>query len=561
MVLSSNLDGKTRELRADISRRQFVRTGVALLAAGSTTSILQRCWAVEPNSIAGGAIRGEPSAERVASRVLADGGNVVDAIVAGALTAAVSSIHQTGIGGYGGALVVAMDRGKKIATIDFNTAAPLALTDDFFQSDASRPAADRKQRHGWLSAGVPGILAGLQLALDRYGSRSFGELVRPAITIAREGFVLPASLAQIIKNQSANLAKDPASANLYLRDGKPPATGEVFRNPELADMLETLAERNSVESFYRGDIGQHIAEAFQRNGGLVTYQDMTAYAAKEISPLSMTWDGLTMHTAPLTAGGLTVLQALQILKMMNWPAGLAPIESTQSRIESLRKAWQDRLLLLGDPDQAKVPVEKLVSLTYATEVAQHIRSAVKAAQVVDWQTTARTQNGTIHLSAADQAGNLAALTFTHGDSFGSQVTVEGLGLTLGHGMSRFEAAPGHPNSPGPDKRPLHNMCPTIVVLDGQPILALGGRGGRKIPNAVFEVLLQYSAFRKISEAAVASPRLHTEGGIEVTFEKNWPVTELEACRRMGYKAIVGTSATISAASFDPRTGECRAALR
>ena len=156
---------------------------------------------------------------------------------------------------------------------------------------------------------------------------------------------------------------------------------------------------------------------------------------------------------------------------------------------------------------------------------------------------------------------LAVITLTHGNSFGARVTVDGLGLTLGHGMSRFDPHPGHPNCPGPGKRPLHNMVPTLLLRDGRPVLAIGGRGGRKIPNALFEVLTRHVGLGESLEAALAAPRPHTEGNLNLELEAKWPVAEAEALAKLGYKVKTAGSATLSAAAFDPQTRECRAAMR
>src|SRR5205814_93113 len=163
-------------------------------------------------------------------------------------------------------------------------------------------------------------------------------------------------------------------------------------------------------------------------------------------------------------------------------------KTTRARLEALRLAWDDRLKLLGDPTQADVSVQRLLSASYARKLAERIDAALRDDEMVPTATDGRPADGTVHLSAADGHGMFVALTLTHGGHFGAQVTVDGLGLILGHGMSRFDPRPGHPNCPGPGKRPLHNMCPTIVLKGGVPVVALGARGGRRIPNAVFEVL-------------------------------------------------------------------------
>jgi gamma-glutamyltranspeptidase/glutathione hydrolase len=156
---------------------------------------------------------------------------------------------------------------------------------------------------------------------------------------------------------------------------------------------------------------------------------------------------------------------------------------------------------------------------------------------------------------------MVALTLTHGGNFGAQVTVDGLGLILGHGMSRFDPRPDRPNSPGPNKRPLHNMCPTVVLREGRPVLALGGRGGRKIPNAVFDVLLAYLARQTPLEKAIAAPRLHTEGDTQLTLERGWGEADVKYLRKVGYQVTQGSAAVVHAVARDAKTGEIRSAGR
>jgi gamma-glutamyltranspeptidase/glutathione hydrolase len=180
------------------------------------------------------------------------------------------------------------------------------------------------------------------------------------------------------------------------------------------------------------------------------------------------------------------------------------------------------------------------------ESAGRIEAAVKAGQILTHRITPQQHDGTINLSGADHQGNFVAVTLTHGGGFGSRVTVDGLGLTLGHGMSRFDTDPAHPNAPGPSKRPLHNMCPTLVTRNRQPLLALGGRGGRKIPNALFEALVQFVVMGRSLAEAMAAPRPHTEGSAAMWLEKHWPEMEEPNLRKLGYTLRTGTSAVLSA---------------
>lgn len=495
-----------------------------------------------------GAIAGEPRGEQAGRQVLANGGNAVDALVAAALTAMASSPHQTGPGGYGGVMLIVPSDHRAPIAIDYNGPAPQALQKDTFKPGPDGKVPGQINERGWLASGVPGILAGLQLALDRYGTRKFGDLAQPAITLARDGFELDSRLAAILRTQAAVLAQDAGSRKLYFNDDKPLAAGARFRNPELADLLQTLANRNSVASFYSGDIADRIAEAFQQHGGLLSRKDLADYRPREVAAPAIDWGDYKIHTAPLTAGGITVLQALNTLKALGQV-------TLQARIDALRLAWYDRLTQFGDPDFVDVPVERLLSDDYAKEAAAKVRSAVEAQKPVAIPPIVpRNQSGTIHLSAVDRQGMLACATLTHGGSFGARVTVDGLGLTLGHGMSRFDIGPEHPNAPAPGKRPLHNMCPTIVMHGGRRAFALGARGGRRIPNAVFEVLLGLVAQGKSLPDALAAPRLHTEGGLQVTFEPRWPADDRDACQRLGYTVKTGDAAVVSAVSFDHQSG-------
>ncbi|HEY6168176.1 MAG TPA: gamma-glutamyltransferase, partial [Verrucomicrobiae bacterium] len=309
----------------------------------------------------------------------------------------------------------------------------------------------------------------------------------------------------------------------------------------------------------RGDVAQRIAEAFQKNGGLVTTKDLAAYHARLVEPISLKWGEQTIHTVPLTCGGLTTLQMLAILKAMSWEKMPASLARTHARLEAMRLAWRDRLTLLGDPEFVKVPQAKLLSEDYARECAEKIQATVRSEKILAHAVAPRDHGGTLSFSALDKHGNLANLTLTHGNSFGARVAVDGLGLTLGHGMSRFDPHPGHPNAPGPGKKPLHNMAPTLITRAGRPLIAVGGRGGRRIPNSVFEFLTQSVVLGKPLDAAMNAPRVHTEGDATLEFQKEWPSSETAALKKFGYTVKTGTAATLSAVAIED--GVLKAAMR
>ena len=501
-----------------------------LKLTGQTAAILaalpSSVFAASTPVAVSGVLTGEEAVRDVANKIFADGGNAIDAIIGAALAAGITAPSKCGIGGYGGAIMIGRAGTHKVTCIDFDSAAPEAARPDMFPCDAKGNVIGKANSHGWLAAGVPGTLAGLHLALKKYGTKSFREVVQPAIEMAGK-----------------------AKPNPH------------FKYAVLSRVLRTLADRNSVDSFYRGDIAQEIADAFQRNGGLVTDKDLAAYHAREVKPYELEWNGATIYTAPLCAGGLTALQALAVLKAMRWEKMPDSTEAVHARVEALRLAWRDRSELFGDPEFVKVPVKHLLSDAYAAELAGQVSQAVKEQRPVPIKMGHLQQVGTLNLSCADQYGNIAALTVTMGNAYGAQVTVDNLGMVLGHGMARFDPQPGFPNSVAPGKRPQHNMCPSMASIDGRPVVAVGAAGGTKIVNAIYD-FFSHSVGRKMSLAeSVNHPRLNTTGSLQLGLDKDWPAAQVNYFKKIGYQVKNQTGAFVSAAVIDPVTGQLDAKSR
>ena len=526
-------------------RRSFLAvTGGALTSFAAT-----RAFGAKTITGDRGVVIGYPHANEAGAEILAAGGNAIDAVGAAALAAGVIAIPSCGIGGYGGHMIMGTHDGK-LSAIDFNSTAPAAARPDMFQVDDKGNVKDKANSVGWLAAGVPGTLAGLQLALDKFGSMKFARVVQPAIRIAREGFESPIAF-KVWLDPATGRKHDPASIKLFMPNGKMLNKGDTFRNPQLADLLQRLAESGSVEPFYRGKIALQIAEQFKKNGGIVTEKDFNDYHAIEQKPYQSEYLGHTIATAPLTAGGLTVLQVFAALAALNWhqmPKG-SPTKF-QAMVEALRIAWGDRLRWFGDPKFVDVPVERLLSEKYAKESAQQVKLAVAEKRPVTVSTDGRTAGGTVNLSACDARGNVAVITLTHGDGVGARVTVDGLGLLLGHGMSRFEPLPGKLNSIAPGKRPLDNMCPSIVLKEGRPVVALGGVGGRRIPNAVFQTLLQLLANDRDLNESVQAPRIHTEGGLDLHIERGIQKADVDYMKKIGYTIAPPLGAFVAAVQYN-----------
>jgi gamma-glutamyltranspeptidase/glutathione hydrolase len=264
----------------------------------------------------------------------------------------------------------------------------------------------------------------------------------------------------------------------------------------------------------------------------------------------------------LTAAGSLSLEALSVLEAFKGVERLPAGPRAHALLEVLRLAWKDRLEFFGDPAQVNVPVEKLISREHASELAEKARVAVEQGKAIDTQVAKHTDEGTNNLCVADRQGNIVTVTLTHGGGFGAQVTVDGLGLTLGHGMSRFDPHPGLPNSVGPGKRPVHNMCPTVVLRDGAPIIGVGCAGGVRIPNCVYDALRKYLFEGKSMENAIEELRVQCTGTFDVAVEPGYPAELIAYLKRVGFR--VGTwdsSAVASGVSYDRKNGECRAAIR
>ncbi len=526
------------------TRREMLDLSGKVLVAAALAPQLGFARDENPPSDTQGAVVGDPIAAKLGEQVLRDGGNAIDAAITAAFAAGICSPSKCGVGGYGGHAIIGLAGGKKITAIDFNSTAPAAARPDMYPLNDQGLVIGAVNSMGWLAAGVPGTVAGLDLVLRNYGTRSLRDTLAPAIQLCDEGVHVVA--AKGIDDASRNDPRPEAAQEAGLPRAKQ-------RNRALAVMLRTLAARNSVESFYRGDIADKIAAAFQKNGGLVTTRDLAAYRAQESAPLTLDWNGATLHTPPLPATGLLMLEAISILKALDWTKLSAP-ERVHAKLEALRIAWADRLRTFGDPKFVQVPVERFLSAAYAGEMAEKVSAALKSRQPVALDVEPSRAGGTTNISATDRHGNMIAITLTHGGDYGARVAVDELGMVLGHGMSRFDPRPGRPNSPGPGKRPITNMCPTLVTRNGAPVFAAGAAGGTRIPNGIYEVLLNHVGLGTSLETALASPRLDTNGTRNLGLHKNHSVEDEAFFKTMGYTVSRVPAAYVSAVTFDPKTG-------
>jgi gamma-glutamyltranspeptidase / glutathione hydrolase len=494
--------------------------------------------APSPESARGMVATDAALATRIGAEILASGGNAVDAAVAAALALAVVFPTAGNIGG--GGFLVARIGGKSYA-LDFRETAPAAATRDMFLGADGKPTRD--SRDGPRSVGVPGTVAGLWEAWHTLGSKTktWADLVAPATKLAEGGFVVDEAFDKTIAIVQGRLAKNPASAALFLPNGAPPPVGVTFRDPELAGVLTRIAEQGPA-GFYEGRVAEATARAMKESGGLITQADLKGYRAKWRTPMEYEYRGRhIVGMPPPSSGGLTVAMIAHVLE--GWDLRALGWHSTQEvhlTVEAMRRAFAARNAKLGDPDFVDNPVGELVSEGWAKSerATIHLERATPTAVLfpavargagsgppapAERGGPGRPNDGphTTHLSIVDASGGAVALTTTLNAWFGSGITVPGAGFVLNDEMDDFASVPGtengfglvqgEPNAIAPGKRMLSSMSPTIVLgPDGGVDLVLGAAGGSRIITTVFQELSNAVDFGMNIGDAVRAPRFHQQ---------------------------------------------------
>jgi len=455
------------------------------------------------------------SSSEVGAEILRRGGNAIDAIVAVAFAQAVVNPAAGNIGG-GGFLVYRQHEGEVFA-LDFREAAPLAATRDMYV-DSSGKVSDASLV-GARAGGVPGSVAGLWAMHRRFGMLPWREAVLPAVALAK-AHQLDSMRARWLAGNASGFAPFPSSTAIFVRaDGRAWQAGDTLYQPDLARTLTLIAD-SGADIFYRGSVAALIAKAVQQGGGLISREDLAQYQALWRVPLETTYRGWRVVTMPpVSGGGATLIQALNILEGMTLPAsGTAALVHLQ--VEALRRAFLDRNALLGDPAFVSMPIAELTSKAYAA--TQRGSIAADRATPLQGSTLAEGQH-TTHFSVVDSTGNAAAITTTINTGFGSGFVVGGAGFLLNNEMDDFTAQPGAVNAMGiqqvgtvnsiaPGKRMLSSMTPTIVLdPEGRLSLVLGSPGGATIISAVLQVISNVVDQRMTLAQAVAAPRIHHNG--------------------------------------------------
>jgi gamma-glutamyltranspeptidase/glutathione hydrolase len=458
----------------------------------------------------------ESIAADVGVAVLQQGGNAIDAAVAVGFALAVTHPFAGNIGG-GGYMLIRLADGRS-TFIDFRERAPEKASHDMYLDAQGAPTRDSIE--GWRSSGVPGTVRGFEVAVSKYGKRTWAQNVAPAVELASKGFTVSYALAEGLKGSRA-LAASPESKRIFQRGGHFYEMGETLRQPELAQTLERI-EKNGPHEFYDGETAKRFAAEMASHGGIVTLDDLRHYKAIERTPLTGEYKGYTIVTAPpSSSGGIALLEMLGILDGTGYEKGGAGSASSIHYLaEAMRRAYADRNEYVGDPDFVRIPIAGMLDRGYLSRLRGSIDAerATPSSQVRPGQPSGTERMETTHYSVVDADGNAVAVTYTLNGGYGNGITVPGLGFLLNNEMDDFAAKPGTPNMFGlvqgeanaiqPGKRPLSSMTPTIVVRDGKLFMTVGAPGGSRISTAVLQVILNVIDFGMNVQDAVDAPRVH-----------------------------------------------------
>ncbi|HWP81948.1 MAG TPA: gamma-glutamyltransferase [Bacteroidota bacterium] len=485
-------------------------------------------------------------ASRVGIEILKKGGNAVDAAVAVGFTLAVTFPQAGNIGG-GGFMVIRMADGRT-TTIDYREKAPAAAHRDMYLDEAGN-FVSAKSEMGHLSAGVPGSVAGLLYALEKYGTRRREQVMQPAIDFAERGFPVSYRLAGSLKEDLEKLSMFPATKKIFTKNGTAYEEGDILVQRDLAETLKRI-QRLGRDGFYKGRTADLIVREMQRGGGLITHADLESYQPVERPPILGSYRGYEIVSiGPPSSGGIALVQLLNLLEGFDLRAtGFGSSKTIALMAEAMKLVYADRAQYLGDSDFYPVPIEKLISKEYAAERRRLIDTvkATPSSQVAHGSVEIREGSETTHYSIVDRWGNAVSVTTTINSWFGSFVVVEGAGFLLNNEMDDFSAKPGVPNQYGllggeanaiePGKRMLSAMTPTIVLKDQKPFLLVGSPGGSTIITTVLQVITNVIDFGMHIQEAIDAPRIHHQWYPDtLMYEKRGMVVDvLENLKRRGY---------------------------
>jgi gamma-glutamyltranspeptidase/glutathione hydrolase len=497
----------------------------------------------------------EARAARIGVDVLEQGGNAVDAAVATGFALAVTYPRTGNIGG-GGYMLIHLAERKIDTAIDYRETAPAATTREIFLDDRGE-ADPQKSQDSALAIGVPGSVAGLAFARAKYGSGKFtlAQLIAPAIALARDGIPVENDIADSLPRSQSRLARWPATVKIFFTpDGRVLAPGATLVQRDLADTLSAVAQEGP-RAFYRGAVADKLVAAIRAAGGIMTREDLERYRPIERTPTFGNYRGYRIVSMPpSSSGGVILVEMLNILEGYK----LGEVDAATRvhlMIEAMKRAYFDRAKFLGDPASVTPPAY-LTSKRFAEALRERIdpARATPAASLGSIGAPAREGDNTTHFSVVDRFGNAVANTTTLNLSYGVGLVAEGTGVLLNDELDDFAAKPGAPNAfglvggdanaPGPRKRPLSSMTPTIVLKDGKPFLVTGSPGGSRIITTVLQVLINVIDRKLPIADAIAEPRVHHQWWPdEVAVERGFSSDLIRALKERGHNVVEGLPRT------------------
>ncbi len=490
-------------------------------------------------------------ASEVGSEIMAQGGNAIDAAVATGFALAVTYPSAGNLGG-GGFMVIQLADGDVLA-LDYREKAPADAYRDMFLDEEGN--VDRRLAlNSHQSSGVPGSVAGMLEALSRYGTMSPAQVIAPAIRLAENGFILNEDLSSQFRGNFNSFRNYPASLAAFSYDGIPYASGDLWRQPDLAKTLKAISEQGR-DGFYKGPVADLIVSDMRANDGLISHADLESYEAVWRSPVHGTYRGYDIWSMPApSSGGILLVQMLNMLEPYAiGDLGWGSSETLHLMIEAQRRAYADRAEYLGDPDFVEVPAATLISKDYAKRRFANFDPAYAShSEEISAGAWPEESPQTTHYSVMDAMGNAVAVTTTLNRSYGNKIVVPGAGFLLNNEMDDFSSKADIPNSYGligrianeiqPGKRMLSSMTPTIVSRDGTPVLLTGSPGGSTIINTVLQVVINFIDHKMSVDRAVSSPRIHHQWLPDVVRYETGAMSEaVEAeLQAMGHKGLIGS---------------------
>jgi gamma-glutamyltranspeptidase/glutathione hydrolase len=507
-------------------------------------------------------------ASEVGVEVLKKGGNAVDAAVATGFALAVVYPQAGNLGG-GGFMVIRFPDGKA-TSIDFREKAPGKAHRDMYL-DESKEVVPGLSTLGYLASGVPGSVAGLCYALDKYGTMNLKEILAPAVRLAQEGLTVSYELSKDLREASDELALFPATAEIFLTQGKPLKEGELLVQKDLARTLELISEKGP-DAFYKGKIADLIAEDMKKNGGLITREDLANYVPVEREPVYGTYRSYEIISmGPPSSGGIALIELLNILEAYDIDAsGFNSSKTIHLMAEAAKRVYADRAQHLGDSDFHPVPISSLTSKQYAAELRKSIdlNLATPSSKITHGQPSHYESHETTHYSVVDKNRMAVSVTFTLNSSFGSKVVIEGAGFLMNNEMDDFSMKPGVPNIYGligaeanaiePGKRMLSSMSPTMLSKDGKLFMVIGTPGGSTIITTVLQIIMNLIDHSMDIEEAIDATRIHHQWLPDTVYieKRGLPKDVLDNLEKMGHhlKVKKGYSGNAQGITFDPETG-------